>query len=101
LKKEYVVTEIVAAPDGSPYVLISLKDPRDMKERAQSPFGSQVGNFKSMDEIFRNLSRTLTTQLTSGFATVIKLALNEYEELNIKVGDRIVLDISKSEVVSV
>ena len=101
MKKEYVITEIVAAPDGAPYVLVSLKDPRDMKEHPRSPFGPQAASFRSMDELFRNLGRTLTTQLAGGFATVIKLALNEYEELNIKVGDRITLDINKSEVVSV
>lgn len=101
MKKEYVVSEIAAAPDGAPYVLVSLRDPKDMRERPQSPFGSQVANFKSMDEVFRNLGRTLTTQLAGGFATVIKLGLNEYEELNVKVGDRLVLDINKAEVVGV
>jgi hypothetical protein len=98
LKKEYVVTEITAAPDGAPHVLVTLRDPRDIRERQ---FGPQTSTFTSMDDLFRNLGRNLTTQLMGGFATVIRLGLNEYEELNIRVGDKVVLDISKAEVVGV
>jgi len=101
LKKEYVVTEITAAPDGSPYVLVSLRDPKDLRERQFSPMEVQFSSFRTMDDLFKNLGRTLTAQMMGGFATVIKLTLNEYEELNIKVGEKLVLDISKVEVVSV
>ena len=96
LKKEYVITEITAAPDGSPYVLVSLVDPRDLKDRQRSPYGSQVA-FSSPDELFRNLGRIFQSQMAAGMSTVIKLGLHEYEELNIKVGDKIFLNIVKAE----
>ena len=31
LVKEFVITEISAAPDGSPFILVTLKDPSDVK----------------------------------------------------------------------
>ena len=96
-----MVTEISAAPDGSPYVLVSLKDPKELRERQYSPIEPQASTFRSPDDLFRNLGRTLTAQLMGGFATVVKLSLNEYDELGIKVGDRVILDISKIEVVGV
>ncbi len=96
LRKEYVVTEIAAAPDGSPYVLISLTDPRDLKERQRPPSSPQVA-LGSPDELFRNLGRVISAQMMGGMTTVIKMGLNEYEELNVKVGDKVYLDISKAE----
>ncbi|MEM3737028.1 MAG: hypothetical protein QXJ75_02910 [Candidatus Bathyarchaeia archaeon] len=101
MKKEYVVTEITAAPDGAPYVLVSLREPGDMRDRQYPAFGTQVSTFRSMDELIRNLGRVLSTQMMSGFATIIKLGLSEYEKLDIKVGDRVALDINKVELVSV
>ena len=43
MRKEYVVMRIDAAPDGSPYVVVSLSLAKDMKEGNQppSPFGSK------------------------------------------------------------
>ena len=32
LRKEYVVTEISASPDGSPFVLVTLRDPSDVRD---------------------------------------------------------------------
>jgi hypothetical protein len=100
LRKEYVITEITAAPDGSPYVLITLTEPRDMKERQRPVYNQQV-SLSSPDELFKNIGRLISTQMVGGVNTVIKMGLNEYEELNVKVGDRVYLDISKAEWVSV
>ncbi len=96
LQKEYVVTEISAAPEGSPFVLISLKGPGE-PARAQSPAFPAV-DFQSMDDMFRNFGNVLSRQMMGGFTTVIKLGLDEYEKLDIKVGDRISLDIEKVQV---
>ena len=97
MKKEYVITEITAAPDGAPYVLISLVDPRDLKDRQRTSFNPQT-IFSSPDELFRNLGRILQSQALTGMSTIIKLGLHEYEELNIKVGDKIYLEIIKADV---
>ena len=100
MKKEYVITEITASQDGSPHVLISLVDPRDLKDRQRTPLGPQTA-FSSPDELFKNIGRMLQSPMVAGMSTIIKLGLHEYEELNIKVGDKIYLDIIKADVVNI
>ena len=94
LTKEYVVTEISASPDGSPHVFISLRGPDEVRGPQSPPF-TNVASFHSMDDMFKNLGRVLSKQMMGSFTTVIKLGLNEYEALDIKVGDRISIDINK------
>jgi hypothetical protein len=52
MKKEYVVKSIDAAPDGAPYVVVSLSSIKDLKEGVnspQNPFGgSKVMGFSNM-----------------------------------------------------
>ena len=96
LRKEYVVTEITASPDGAPYVFISLKGPKETKGPQRSPFASSVATFGSMDDMLKNLGNVISKQMMGGsFATVMKLSLNEYERIDIRVGDRISIDINK------
>ena len=94
LTKEYVVTEISASPDGSPHVFLSLKGPDEVGGPQRPPL-TNVASFHSMDDMFKNLGRVLSKQMMGSFTTVIKLGLNEYEALDIKVGDRISIDLTK------
>jgi hypothetical protein len=94
LRKEYVITEISAAPDGSPYVLVAFKSPEEAGG-SQRPPVTPIESFPSMDAVFQNLGSIISKQMMGGFATVIRLSLDEYEKLDIKVGDRISLDINK------
>ncbi len=96
LQKEYIVTEISAAPEGSPYVLLSLKRPDEQPQNQPSVIPSD--QFRSMDDMFRIFGNILSRQMIGGFSTIIKLGLDEYEKLDIKVGDRITLDIEKVQV---
>jgi hypothetical protein len=97
MKKDYVITEISAAQDGSPYVFVSLKGPKEIggPQRTLTP---PVASFQSMDEMVKNISRVFSKQMMGGFATVIKLDLDEYEKLDIKVGDKVSLEITKIKV---
>ena len=49
----------------------------------------------SMDDLVKNIGRVFSKQMMGDFATVIKLSLNDYDDMNIKVGDRISIDINK------
>ena len=97
LRKEYVITEISASPDGSPYVFVTLKGPEEVRGPRRSSVAT-VASFQSMDDVFKNLGSVLSKQMMGGFATVVKLGLNEYEKLDIKVGDRISIDLNKTPV---
>ncbi|MEM2785214.1 MAG: hypothetical protein QXW37_08695 [Candidatus Nitrosotenuis sp.] len=102
MKKEYVVVRIDAAPDGAPYVVLSLSLTKDFKESQsfpQSPFGTGVMGFSNMDEMMKGLNKMLTGGLYGmpGGITSIKLDMREYKELGVSVGDKVYLDISKAE----
>ena len=102
MRKEYVVMRIDAAPDGSPYVVVSLSLAKDMKEGNQppSPFGSNVMGFTNMDDMMKNLNKMMACGM-GGMGgpgnTSIKLEMHEYKELNLSVGDKVFLDMSKAE----
>jgi hypothetical protein len=48
-----------------------------------------------MDDMLKNLGNVLSKQMFGGMTTIIQLGLDEYDKLNIKVGDRISLTIRK------
>ena len=106
MRKEYVVMRIDAAPDGSPYVVVSLSLAKDMKEGNQppSPFGSNVMGFTNMDDMMKNLNKMMAGGM-GGMGgpgnTSIKLDMHEYKELNLSVGDKVFLDLSKAETLGV
>jgi hypothetical protein len=100
MRKEYVVMRIDAAPDGSPYVLVSLSLAKDMKEgnQPQSQTGSNVMGFSNMDDMMKNLNKMIASGGMAGPGnTSIKLEMHEYKELNLSVGDKVFLDVSKAE----
>ena len=107
MRKEYVVMRIDAAPDGSPYVLVSLSLAKDMKEGNQppSPFGSNVMGFTNMDDMMKNLNKMMAGGMGSMGGgpgnTSIKLDMHEYKELNLSVGDKVYLDLLKAETLGV
>ena len=91
-----MVTEISAASDGSPYVFVTLKGPEEVGGPQRTPPASaSLESFRSMDDVFQNLGSVISKQMMGGFATVIRLSLDEYEKLDIRVGDKISLDINK------
>ena len=102
MRKEFVVMRIDAAPDGAPYVVVSLSLAKEMKEGNQppSPFGSNVMGFTNMDDMMKNLNKMMAGGM-GGMGgpgnTSIKLEMHEYKELNLSVGDKVFLDMSKAE----
>ena len=101
MKKEYVVIRIDAAPDGAPYVVVSLSSPKDFREQNQpmSPFGSNVMGFTNMDDMVKGLNKMMSGGAfgQTGGITSIKLDMREYKELGLSVGDKVFLEISKPE----
>ena len=107
MRKEFVVMRIDAAPDGAPYVVVSLSLAKDMKEGNQppSPFGSNVMGFTNMDDMMKNLIKMMAGGM-GGMGggpgnTSIKLDMHEYKELNLSVGDKVFLDLAKAETLGV
>ena len=104
MKKEYVVKSIDAAPDGAPYVIVSLSSIKDFKEGAsspQNPFGSpKVMGFSNMNDMMKDLNKLMSGMGGMGMqsgVTQLKLEMHEYKEMGLSVGDKVFLELSKDE----
>jgi len=104
MKKEYVVVRIDAAPDGSPYVIISLSSTKDLKEGNQSPSSTlgpnaNVMGFSNMDDMMKGLNKMLSGSMggVPGGMTSLKLDMREYKDLGLSVGDKVFLELTKAE----
>jgi len=104
MKKEYVVVRIDAAPDGAPYVVVSLSTPKDFREQSQPmSLGSNVMGFSNMDDMIKGLNKMMSGGVLgqTGGITSIKLDMHEYKELGLSVGDKVFLEISKPETLGI
>jgi len=102
MKKEYVVVRVDAAPDASPYVIVSLSSKKDMKENSgpsSSPFGKgNVMGFSNMNDMAKELNKMMSGGGgMMGNTTSIKLDMLEYKKLGLSVGDKVFLDLTKAE----
>ena len=102
MKKEYVVVRIDAAPDGAPYVIVSLSSTKDFKEGNQtpsSPFGANIMGFSNMEDMMKGLNKMLSGSIGGlpGGMTSLKIDMHEYKELGLSVGDKVFLELTKAE----
>jgi len=106
MKKEYVVKSIDAAPDGAPYVIVSLSSIKDLKEGTQNPqssFGTpKVMGFSNMNDMMKDLNKMFAggTGMQSG-TTQLKLEMHEYKDMGLAVGDKVFLELTKAETLGV
>ena len=108
MKKEFVVKSIDSAPDGAPYVVVSLSSLKDLKEGnspQQPPFGSpKVMGFSNMNDMMKDLNKMMSGMggmgMQSGI-TQLKLEMHEYKEMSLSVGDKVFLELSKAETLGV
>jgi hypothetical protein len=103
MRKEFVVVRIDAAPDAAPYVVVSLSSKKDVQENngpLTSPFGkANVMGFSNMNDMAKELNKMMSGGGVGmmGNTTSIKLDMLEYKKLDLSVGDKVFLDISKAE----
>ncbi len=107
MKKEFMVSKIEAAQDGSPYVYIGFTDPTDYKSgeaRQLNPFSPKVMGFSSPEDLMKNLPKAMGNMAgmiggAGGLidSPTIKLSMREYEETGPKVGDKVSIEITKKQ----
>ena len=108
MKKEFVIKSIDSAPDGAPYVVLSLSSLKDLKEGNQNPpaaFGSpKVMGFSNMNDMMKDLNKMMSGAggmgMQSGI-TQLKLEMHEYKDMSLSVGDKVFLELSKAETLGV
>ena len=103
MRKEFIVSKIQSPEEGSQhYVYVTFSDEkeyRDQAKRPQSQFGPGVGAFNSMEDLMKNMPKIMANMPGLGGgqseSPTVKLSMQEYEDMNIKVGDKVYFDIHK------
>ncbi|MDH3204079.1 MAG: hypothetical protein OEL81_05325 [Nitrosopumilus sp.] len=101
MRKEFVIKRIDASPDGAPYVIVSLTSAKDFQDGNKN--SSQFDPSKMMDpskmgDMVKDLNKMLSGMggiMSRG--TSLKLDMHEYKEMNLSVGDKVYLDLTKDE----
>jgi hypothetical protein len=104
-KKEFMVSRIEAAQDGSPYVYIAFTDPNDYKSgeaKQLNPFGPKGMGFSSPEDLMKNLPKAMgnIAGMVGGGPTespTFKLSMREYEDMSLRVGEKVSVEIKKKE----
>jgi hypothetical protein len=107
MKKDYIVSRIEASQDDAPYVFVAVTDPNDYKqgtERQQNPFAPNMMAFTSPEDLMKNLPKMMSniSRMTGSGGVPIdsltfKMSMKEYEDIAIKVGDKVTIEIKKSD----
>jgi len=94
---------IDSSSDGAPYVIVSLTSSKDLKEGNKNP--SQFDPSKMMDpskmgDMVKNMNKMLSGMggmMPGGSGTSLKIDMHEYREMNLSVGDKVYLELTKDE----
>jgi hypothetical protein len=96
-KKDFIVSKIEASEDGSQYVLVAFTDPNESKSAGKS---YPQRPFTSSEDLIKNLPRAMSNLFSgsggmSGDSPIFRITMKEYEDMTIKVGDRVGMEINK------
>lgn len=106
MRKEFIVARIQSPSDSSHYVYVTFGDEKEYKsqeKKNQSQLGPGVGSFNSIEDLMKNLPKIMANMpgLAGGGgqseSPTVRLSIREYEDMNIKVGDKVYFDIHKQD----
>jgi len=107
MKKDFIISKIEASQDGTPYIYVTFSDVNDYKvggEKQQNPFGPNMMAFTSPEDLMKNLPKMMSniSRMTGGGGAptdspTFKMSMKEYEDIGIIVGDKVTIEIKKSE----
>jgi len=102
MRRDFIVSRIEASPDQAPYVYVTLSDPKEYKaDRPMNPFGPGIAGFNSLEDLAKNVPKIMATipGFGGGFtdSPTIKISMREYQDMGIKVGDKVYVEIQKAD----
>lgn len=101
MRKEFVVKRIDSSPDGAPYVIVLLTSSKDLKEENKPRFDpSKMMDPAKMGDMIKDLNKMLSGMggmMSGGSGTSLKLDMHEYRKMNLSVGDKVYLELTKDE----
>ena len=103
MKKGFIVSKIEAPQDGSQYVLVGFRDPNTLKPTGGGgngevvPFTSPEDLMKNLPKVMSNMFGTIAGGGMLGDSPTFKITMKEYEDMTIKVGDKVRIEIKKAD----
>jgi hypothetical protein len=101
MKKDFIVSKIEAPQDGSHYVLVAFTDPNAVKSTGKGGSGEALP-FTSPEDLMKNLPKVISNIFGKGAgggmlgdSPTFKITMKEYEDMAIKVGDKVRIEIRK------
>lgn len=80
----------------------SLKDMNESSGSTPSPFGQpRMMGFTNMNDMVKDINKMLAGVNNPAGTTQVKMDMHEYKSMNLSVGDRVYLDITKAETLGV
>jgi hypothetical protein len=98
MKKDFIVSKIEAPQDGGHYVLVAFTDPNTLKSTGGGGSGEAVP-FTSPEDLMKNLPKVMSNMFgkDAGGGPTFKITMKEYEDMAIKVGDKVMIEIKKAD----
>ena len=97
MKKDFTVSKIEAPEDGSPYVFVTFTDRNEPRSAGNS---GEAIPFTSPEDLMNNLPKVMSNIYDagggmSGKSPTFKITMKEYEDMVIKIGDKLGIEINK------
>jgi hypothetical protein len=100
MKKDFIVSKIEAPQDGSQYVFVAFTDPNTPKSTGGGGSGEALP-FTSPEDLMKNLPKVMSNMFGKGAgggdSPTFKITMKEYEDMAIKVGDKVRIEIKKAD----
>ncbi|CAN5458316.1 hypothetical protein BH18THE2_BH18THE2_21340 [soil metagenome] len=99
MKKDFVVSKIESSQDSSQYVLVAFTDPDEPKSAGGFDKSGEAIPFTSPEDLMKNLFKAMSNMFGGrgmpGDSPTFKISMKEYEEMAIKIGDKVGIEINK------
>ena len=95
MKKDFIVSKTEASQDGSPYVFVTFTDPD-----SKGGDSSAQSSFSSPEDLMKNLPKVMSNMYGAGGgmpgnSPTFEITMKEYEDMAIKVGDKVGIEVKK------
>ena len=97
MKKDFTVSKIEAQEDGSSYVFVTFTDRNEPRSAGN---GGEATPFTSPEDLMKNLPKVMSNMYDAGGgmpgkSPTFKITMKEYEDMAIKVGDNVGIEVKK------
>lgn len=95
MRKEFVVQSVNISPDDESHVVVSFTSSKDIQSDKPQFDPSKI-NPSDINSMMKDINKMLSG-MGGGSSTSLKMDLYEYKKMNISVGDKVYIELTKDE----